>query len=117
MKSPAYEIHCRFNPAARAAANGVDIHSTMEKLEMSRAYRIAVIPYHDFVICGIQNGASLRPDFAVAVYRFDSEERDIEATLTMLNLFDDFDDMGEAVRYGFMYVETFKAQEIMKGRC
>ena len=113
----ACDIHCRYNLSARADVNNVPMHTTREKLQMLRCYDRAIIPYHDFMILGIEHGMSVTGsgDYSVAIYRFDSGDRSIEGDATLIQLFDrNYDDMGDAVRDGMRYAEAEQLHELMR---
>lgn len=116
MKNPAYEIHCRYNLSARADVNGIKEHTTMEMLQIDPTfYHTAVIPYHDYLVLGIWHGIRESGDFSSAVYRFDTNDRTIEGSLSLIMLREkNFDDMGDAVRYGLNYAESCQTQEMMR---
>lgn len=114
-KNPAYEAHCRYNLSGKAVANGVEEHTSMEMLQFNRRhYHTAIIPYHDYLVFGIWHGIAPRLDYSVAVYKFDTDDHTIEGKLSLLTLREDFDDMGDAVRYGLNYAESCQAQELMR---
>lgn len=98
----------------RAMTLRLDIHTSIEQLQLADYYHTAVIPYHDYVIFGIWHGDN---QFSSAVYRFDTDDHAIDAPITMVYLHDrfrEFSDMGDAVKEGILRAEVIHSEELMK---
>ena len=115
----AYGIHCRYSIESRAAAAGLDLHTTIEMLEVSgrMGYNL-VFPYHDYVIYAWDpcNGERLE-SASVAVYRFDDQNhhQDISFPVSLVYLsYKEFSDIGDAVSSGLLRAQALKAQELMR---
>lgn len=119
MNNPAYEAHCRYSIESRAMAAGLDLHTTIEQLELhGRMGYNLVIPYHDYVIYAWDpcNGEYLE-SASVAVYRFDDQNhrQDITFPVSLVYLsYKEYADIGDAVNIGILRAQALSAQSIME---
>ena len=82
---------------SRAEEIFLPMSTSMEMLDISPSwYRIAIIPYHHYVVVGIWHGNDRKTS---ALYRFASASHSIEDPLNLVYLnAKAFNDMGEAVK-------------------
>lgn len=103
----------------RAMEAGIPVNTTNELLQ-EMCYRdyhySAVIPYHGFLIFSIHHGVYNDSDYSSAVYRFDTDARDIGAPLTLVYLYyREFDDLGDATKTAIARAELIRSDDLMKG--
>ena len=113
MKSPAYEIHCRYSLSAKASAAHVPMRSVLLELDFlcGVAFR-----YHDYIITSWRFPHEEK--YSSAIYQYDDTNPDDHSDgrdATLVYIYDDeFDDQGDAVKTALERAICIHSERLMK---